>query len=74
MSSYKQLYMHLANADGTFNLLELAALDTALSQYIETLKKLNVSDDVKIVSEIQISESALKKVKKLYQSAHGPKA
>lgn len=33
MSSYKQLYMHLANADGTFNLLELAVLDTALSQY-----------------------------------------
>ena len=73
MSSYKKLYEHLANADGTFTLLELAVIDTALSQYLKALKRLNSSDDTKIAHEIQLSESALEKIKKLYKSAHGPK-
>lgn len=73
MSSYKQLYTHLANADGTFNLLELQVIASALSFYTEHLKKIDASDDIQITAEIQTSEDALRKIKKLYKAAHGPK-
>ena len=74
MSSYKQLYEHLANAPDTFTLMELAAMDTALSWYSEELSKRIVSDSsIQLAGEIEMAKSALKKVNYLYKKAGGPK-
>lgn len=74
MSNYKQLYEHLASAPDTFTLMELAAMDTALSWYSEELSKMVKPDSsVHLTGEIEMAESALKKVRYLYKKAGGPK-
>lgn len=73
MSSYKQLYKHLINASDTFSLIELTAIDSALSWYIDSLKKHpDCTTDVKLQGEIEAAASALKKIQLLYKQAHGP--
>lgn len=73
MSSYKQLYEHLASAPDTFTLMELAAMDYALSRYIKQLSELVKPDSsITLTGEIELSESALKKVRGLYKKAGGP--
>ncbi len=49
-------------------------MDTALSWYSEELNKMVKPDSsVRLTGEIEMAESALKKVRYLYKKAGGPK-
>lgn len=74
MNIYKSLYQSLATGENSFTLLELAAMISALEMYSDALSKLPEANSSGIlIGEIESTNLALNKVKKLYKLGGGPK-
>lgn len=56
-----------------FSLLELAAIYTALDNYIYKLEKLSITNnDIKLKGELMSAKGAQKKIRNIYVSKNGP--